>query len=89
MMLQSYEQDLQHNITQIESDLQNITDAKMNLRKVIDCSRYDISSRSDIFKRYDELCENKVILTNVLDDLNIKLQIVKAEIARCTKRSEL
>ena len=59
----------------------------MNLRKQIDCTNSVV--RDTIFKQYQEMCTRKIIIQNTLDDLTIKLEIVKKELERCQNRSEL
>lgn len=77
---------IQSNITQLESYLQTIATSKINLRKQIDCTNSVV--KGTIFERYQEMCTRKVIIQNTLDDLSVKLNIIKKELERCQNRSE-
>lgn len=70
---------------QMEIWLASIEKSKTNLRKVIDC-HHNRGLRNDLFVRYEELCERKIILTNVKTDLQIKKTILEKEQQRCTDR---
>ena len=64
-----------------------IDNSKTNLRKSIDChgNRY---SRSDLFTQYEQLCERKVVIQSVVNDLLIKKKILEKEKERWAKRSK-
>uniref|UniRef100_A0A7M5X729 Cadherin domain-containing protein n=2 Tax=Clytia hemisphaerica TaxID=252671 RepID=A0A7M5X729_9CNID len=79
---------ISNNLTEIDGWLTSIESSKLNLQKVIDCV-HNRGVRSDIFDHYMSLCERKVILTNVKNDLVIKKTILEKENQRCRSRSWL
>ena len=78
---------ISNNATEINGWLESIETSQTNLRKVIDCV-HNRDVRSDIFDHYMALCERKVILTNVKNDLSIKKTILEKENQRCRDRSK-
>lgn len=72
-------------VTQIQGWLMTIETAKTNLRKTIDC-KHNQGIRSDIFDAYEGLYRRKVILNNVMTDLQTKKTILEKEQQRCLSR---
>ena len=72
-------------VTQIQAWLTTIETAKTNLRKTIDC-KHNQGIRSDVFAVYEGLYRRKVILNNVMTDLQTKKMILEKEQHRCQAR---
>ena len=64
------------------------SEAKKNIRKIIDCRPNVWDRREELFKHYKELFQRKVIVLRVLNDLKIKKTVLEQEKARCLKRSK-
>jgi len=68
-------------------DIQTIKTAQHNIRLALDCL-VNTNMRESLFTKYEELAKRKVVLTNVLTDLEIKKNILMKELDRCQQRSK-
>ena len=78
---------IESSINQTQSDIQTINDAKKNLRLAIDC-RVNSDNRDEIFEHYQALFTREAYMTNVIEDLKIKKEILEKEKQRCEARSK-
>ncbi|XP_066910416.1 uncharacterized protein [Clytia hemisphaerica] len=79
---------IESSINQTQSDIQTINDAKKNLRLAIDC-RVNSDNRDEIFDHYQSLFTREAYISNVMEDLKIKKEILEKEKKRCENRSWL
>ena len=86
--LQSAIKDIQTNMTSLQSSLDTATFSKIHIRKMIDCHANVWSRREELFDHYEKLCQRKIVIQQVLNDLKIKKDILDNEKKRCADRSE-
>lgn len=71
-------------ITSNSTELQTYRD---KLRQMVDCNGNSDVINS-LFDVYQQVCSRMVVVKNVLQDLQIKRGLLKAEETRCIKRSK-
>ncbi|XP_066922141.1 low-density lipoprotein receptor-related protein 5-like [Clytia hemisphaerica] len=73
----------------VQTSLNTVMDSQILIRKMIDCHANVWSRKGELFDHYEQLCQRKVIIQQVLSDLKIKKIILENEKKRCADRSWL
>ena len=77
---------IEKDINYTTENIQIISNAKTNLRKLIDCKRNLNFTRIELFTHYEAISKRKIILENNEMDLKIKKNVFEAEQKRCEDR---
>ncbi|XP_066930215.1 uncharacterized protein [Clytia hemisphaerica] len=80
--------DIQTDIDSIQGSIDLTKTARLNLQKSIDCA-YNNGTRSELFGNYEALCGRMIYMTQSIEDLKIKKQIIMREEQRCSNRGWL
>ena len=92
---QCSETDLQNAIDKIKIEIDSMqasidatsTSQKL-IRKMIDCKANVWGRRDDLYDHYEGLCQRRIIVRQVYEDLGIKKKILEKENMRCAERSK-